>query len=270
MATVHPTTIIEGSVDLADDVAVGPHCVLTGSITVGPGTKLLGNVYLNGPLHMGQDNVVYPFTCLGFAGQDVSWDPQRAGAGVTIGHRNVFREQVTIHRATSERAPTTVGDGNYFMTTSHAGHDCRIGDDCVLVNAATTGGHVQLENKVILGGGAMVHQHCRIGRGAMMGGHTGASLDVPPFFMVTGVNTCGSVNLVGARRSGMSREEIDTVRWVYRTLYREGLSLTSAVEVLRSRRDQPMVEEYIRFLEGCKRGICHGVPRRIREEATEP
>ena len=60
MATVHSTTIIEGDdVSLADDVEVGPGCVIKGPVSIGAGTKILGKAWLQGPLSIGDSNVIY-------------------------------------------------------------------------------------------------------------------------------------------------------------------------------------------------------------------
>ena len=267
MPEIHSTTIIEGEVQLAEDVVIGPHCVLTGPITIGAGTRLIGNVYLQGPLTMGDGNTIYPFTCLGFAPQHAKYDPNEPGQGLVIGDGNTFREHVTIHRAFTREGPTRLGDRNYFMATTHAGHDCVIGDDCTFVNGSALAGHCIAGDRVIIGGGTVVHQFCRLGRGAMLSGAMGLNMDIPPWFMLTGDNICGSVNLVGLRRSGMSREQIDEVRWVYRTLYRAGLSIKQALEVIRERADSPIVGEYVRFIESSDRGICPARGKAIRGTA---
>jgi UDP-N-acetylglucosamine acyltransferase len=264
MPQIHPTAILQGDVRLADDVTIGPHCVLTGPITLGPGCALLGHVYLNGPLTMGASNRVYPFTCLGFAPQDIKLDHDRPGAGLAIGDGNVFREGVIIHRATSDTTPTRVGQGNYWMAHCHAGHDCVIGNHCIFANETLLAGFVRIDDRVITGGITTVHQFCRIGRGAILSGLMGTGRDLPPWFMLTGINVAGSVNLVGLRRSGASQEMIEDVRWVYKTLYRRDLSLQRALAELRQRAGRPMIDEYIAFIEQSKRGICpaHAQPKR--------
>jgi len=266
-AEVHPTAILDGDVQLADDVVIGPSCVLTGPVTLGQGTRLIGHVYLTGPLTMGARNVVYPFTCLGFAPQHAKYDPQTPGQGLVIGDQNTFREHVTIHRAFTDEGPTRIGNRNYFMATTHVGHDAQVGNDSTFVNGAMIGGHAIIEDKVLMGGDTAVHQFCRIGRGAMIGATNAASNNVPPWFMVTGINICGAVNLVGLRRHGFGRDEIDTVRWVYRTLCRSGLSEAHAIERLQQRADSPIVAEYLRFLEQSDRPICKGIGTRARGSA---
>jgi UDP-N-acetylglucosamine acyltransferase len=213
---------------------------------------------------MGPGNVVYPFACLGFAPQHAKFDPATHGPGLQIGHSNTFREHVTVHRAFTNEGPTTIGDRNTFMVNSHVGHDCRVGNDVVLVNAALLGGHVVVSDRVIVGGATAVHQFVRVGRGSMLSGGVATSVDVPPFFMLTGINVCGSLNLIGMRRSGMSHQQIDDVRWVYRTVCRQGLGLRSAIEVLRQRAERPLVAEYIAFLDASTRGVGTGRARIIR------
>ena len=256
MPRVHPTASLDGEVELADDVEIGPHCVLTGPITIGAGCRLIGNVWLQGPLTLGERNLLYPFSCLGFAPQDVKWDPAQPGAGLVIGSGNVFREGVTIHRATSDQTPTRVGNQNYWMAYSHAGHDSLIGNDCIFANGTLLAGFVRVEDRVITGGTTCVHQFCRVGRGAMLSGTMGLTRDLPPWFMLTGTNTAGSINMIGLRRSGASQEAIEDVRWVYKTLYRCGISIAAAIEVIRERAGRPIVDEYLEFFASSKRGIC--------------
>lgn len=257
MPEIHPTAIVESEVELAPDVVIGPHCVIRGSVRIGVGTRLVGNVYLQGPLVLGARNRVYPFTALGFAPQHLAWDPDRSGAGLVIGDDNVFRESVTISRAASDEVPTRVGDRNYWMANTHAGHDCEVGSRCVLANGTLLAGSVRMGDGVIVGGNVAVHQHCQVGRGALLSGTMGLNRDLPPFFMLTGTNIAGSINLIGMRRAGMPHDRIDDVKWVYKTLYRRGLPYKRALEALEERAEErPLVAEYVAFLRASKRGLC--------------
>jgi len=258
LAEIHATAIVEGDVELAPDAVVGPWCRLRGPIAIGSGTRLLASVHLEGPLRLGARNLVFPFATLGLAPQDLGWDPDEPGAGLVIGDDNVFRESATIHRATSRDEPTRIGDGNYWMVNSHAGHDCQIGSRCVFANGTLLAGHVEVGDRVVTGGNVAVHQHCRIGRGALLSGTMGLNKDLPPFLTLTGGNIAGSINLVGMRRSGMPSAEIDDARWVFKVLYRKGLSMKHAQEELQTRADRPIVAEYLAFIAGSKRGIVRG------------
>jgi UDP-N-acetylglucosamine acyltransferase len=227
----------------------------------------VGNVYLMGPLTLGEQNTIYPFATLGFPPQDLKWDPEVPGAGLVVGNGNTFREHVTIHRATSHETPTTVGDNNYWMACSHAGHDCVVGNHCVFANSTLLAGFARIDDRVITGGNAGVHQFCRVGRGAMISGVIATTRDLPPFFMLTGFNIAGSINLVGLRRAGMASESIDMVRWVYKVMYRSGVAVPKAATLLEARRDHPIVREYIEFIRQSKRGIVSGRGKSVRGTA---
>src|SRR5262245_27387310 len=171
MAQVHPTAMLLGEVELAEDVSVGPMCVLDGTlgpVRVGPGTRLLGSAWLYGPITLGARNSIYPFVCLGLAPQSAHFDPERAGQGTCIGHGNTFREGVTVHRAMTDHGPTTIGDNNYMMTNTHAGHDVHLANHVVMATGAVIGGHAIIGERVTIGGNTAIHQYVQIGRGAML------------------------------------------------------------------------------------------------------
>ncbi|MHC4768978.1 MAG: acyl-ACP--UDP-N-acetylglucosamine O-acyltransferase, partial [Planctomycetota bacterium] len=141
---------------------------------------------------------------------------------------------------------------------AHAGHDTHIADHCVLANGVLLAGHVIIDDHVTIGGNTTIHQHCRIGRGAMLSGSVATTFDLAPFFMLTGINVVGSLNVIGMRRQGLPREQVEDIRWVYKTLYRRGLPSSTALEALRERADRPMVAEYIAFIEASRRGVGTG------------
>ncbi len=259
MPTVHPSAVLSGDIDLDEGVEVGPHCVLTGPLRVGSGTRLIGNVYLNGPLVLGQRNLIYPFVTIGFAPQHRGCDPSYPGAGVVIGDDNTFRESATVHRATSDQRPTRIGDGNYWMVNAHAGHDCVVGSQCTFANDTLLAGCVEIGDGVTTGGDVAIHQRCRVGRGAMICGTMGTNKDVPPFLMLTGPNIVGSINRIGMRRAGLTQDEIRDVKWVFKTLYRRGLTPQAAIGELRAQADRAIVAETLQFIERSERGLCPGV-----------
>lgn len=269
MPEIHSTAILDGELDLADDVSIGPYCVLRGRVRLGPGTRLLGHVQLEGPIAIGARNTLFPFCALGFAPQHLDWDPARAGAGLVIGDENQIRESVTISRAASDDTPTRIGDRNYWMANSHAGHDCQVGNACVIANGVLLAGSVTLGDGVVVGGNTAIHQHCRVGRGALLSGTMGLSKDLAPFFTLTGGNIAGSINVVGMRRSGMPSEQIDDVKWVYKTLYRRGFTAAQARDELATRADRPIVAEYIAFLAASKRGLCPARGEAVRGTGSD-
>jgi UDP-N-acetylglucosamine acyltransferase len=127
-----------------------------------------------------------------------------------------------------------------------------------------------VQDRVTMGGSSVVHQFCRIGRGAMLSGAMGLGGDLPPWFMLTGNNVCGGINIIGLRRNGFSRAQIDDVRWVYRTLYRSGLTIKHALERLREREESAVVREYIEFIEAAgQRPICPAKGKAARSAGVD-
>jgi UDP-N-acetylglucosamine acyltransferase len=254
MALIHPSSMVHPRVELAEDVEIGPGCVLDGPVSLGQGTRLIGNIHLVGRVVIGCGNVLYPHVCIGFEPQDRKYDPRQCGGGVMIGDNNVIREGVTIHRASGQR-PTTVGNDNYLMAQVHVGHDVVLGNQCTLANGTLLGGYVTVEDKVNIGGYGAVHQFCRVGRLAMLSGLSGVGKDLPPFCISYVPRRVESLNLVGLRRAG-HREHIPALKNAFRILYMSNHTIPTALQMLEAELGlDPLCRELIIFVQTSKRGI---------------
>jgi len=261
MPTIHPTAVIEGDVQLADDVVVGPYCVISGTVRVGAGTRLIAQCFMTGYAELGTDNTLWPGAVIGGPPQDLNFDHDCERPGLIIGNGNMFREGTTIHRGKTDE-PTRIGNDNYFMTNTHVGHDSVLGNNIQMATGSMLGGHTTIEDRVIIGGGTAMHQFCRAGHGSFLSGAIAATHDIPPWFTLTSVGACGSINIIGMRRSGMSMKEIATRKWVFKTLYRERRSIKGALGVLQERAESdPIVDEYVQFIKTSERGISWGTKR---------
>ncbi|MEX0774221.1 MAG: acyl-ACP--UDP-N-acetylglucosamine O-acyltransferase [Phycisphaeraceae bacterium] len=247
MPHIHPSSVIDDPSLLADDVRIGPGCIIQGRVGIGAGTRLLGHVFLVGPLTLGQRNTLYPNVALGFEPQDRKFDFGKAGTGTVIGDDNVLREGVTIHRATGQRA-TTLGNRNMLMVNSHLGHDCLVDDDCTLANGALLGGHVEVQNNVTMGGNAAVHQFCRIGRLSMLSGVIAIVQDLPPFCVAYNTRSVGSLNIIGLRRAGY-RDHVKPLQKAFEIFFRQNHVRTYAVDLIRKQLgDDPLCLEFADFV----------------------
>jgi UDP-N-acetylglucosamine acyltransferase len=254
MAEVHSSCVIDPRAELADDVAIGPQCVIEGAVRIGAGTRLLHRVTLVGPMTIGRNNRIYPNAVLGTEPQDRKYDPDKAGPGVVIGEGNILREGVTIHRATGS-TPTTLGDRNYLMVNSHLGHDVTVGNDVTMANGTLVAGHVTIQDQAIFGGNAVVHQFCRIGRMSMISGLHGVSQDVPPFCVVYHTKQIGSLNLVGLRRGGY-REHIGRLKQAFDLFFRQGLPTGVALSRIEAELgSDALCAEFAAFCRASKRGV---------------
>jgi UDP-N-acetylglucosamine acyltransferase len=261
--SIHPTAFVGPECELAEDVEIGPACVIQGPVRLGRGVRLIGHVYINGPVTIGEGTVLYPFATVGFPAQDFKFNLGDPTAGVVVGANGIIREHATIHAATSRDIPTTVGDRIFLMVNSHIGHDANIGNNVILVNNSAVGGHAILGDSVTLGGTVMVHQHTRVGRLAFFSGLAGSSMDVPPFCLVPERNRIAGLNLVGMRRSGMPRDHITQVREAFRRALRPNIQRGEMIAILDEMgRDCPHVMEMADFVRQARRSIVPG-PGRI-------
>ena len=232
MATIHPMAVVHPDAKLAPDVEVGPFSTIGAGVVLGAGCKLISHVVIDGDTHIGSGNTFFPFCSIGLASQDKKYANEPTQT--RIKNDNVFRESCTIHRGTvQDRGVTVIGSRCLFMAYAHVAHDCIVGDDVILANAATLAGHVQVGNWAILGGLAGVHQFCRIGEHAMVGGASCVLQDVAPYVLGQGNPfTLSTVNSEGLKRRGFSAEAVTTVRNAFKTVFRNNLTLKEAIAAL--------------------------------------
>ena len=253
---IHSTAIIHTNARLGADCHIGPYCVIGEHVVLGDRCRLHSHVVLEGHTTLGSDNEVYPFASLGMKTQDLKWK-----GGVTrveIGDRNVFREYVSVHSATSDGGTTRVGSDNHFLANTHLAHDVQVGSRVIMSNLATLAGHVIVEDHAIIAGLAAVHQFCRIGRYAMVGGCSKLVQDVAPFMMADG-NPAETrfVNKVGLERAGFGAETIANLIKAYKTVFRSGLTLDNALARLESDLPStPELKELIAFIRASPRGLA--------------
>jgi UDP-N-acetylglucosamine acyltransferase len=240
---------IDPHAEIAEGVEIGPYCVIGPDVRVGRGTRLIAHVCLLGRVELGEDNVISPYVVIGGDPQDLSY--QGEPTSVVIGDRNVFREGVTIHRATvKEDGVTRVGSQNYLMANAHVAHDCCLGDRITIANGTMLGGHVHVESFASLSGGVAVHQFATIGGYSFVGGQSRIIHDVPPFMLVDGnPSKVRCINVVGLRRNGIGPAAIDALHEAHRLLYRARMNLEGATEVLASHEHRlPEVDRLLQFV----------------------
>ncbi|MGI9494229.1 MAG: acyl-ACP--UDP-N-acetylglucosamine O-acyltransferase [Geminicoccaceae bacterium] len=265
MTEVHPTAFVEDGAELDDDVYVGPFSVVGSHSRIGRGTKIESHVVVTGHTTLGEGCRVFPFACLGHRPQDLKYRGEESW--LEIGSNNQIREHVTMHPGTTLGGGVTrVGDGGLFMAGVHIAHDCRVGNGVIMANNATLGGHVELDDFAFLGGLSAVHQFVRIGTQAMIGGLAGVENDVIPYGMVLGNRAhLNGLNIIGMRRRGLSRDEIQDLRNAYRALFcaEEGTFADRLEQVASQFEGHPRVIEMVDFIrESDNRSIC--LPRADR------
>jgi UDP-N-acetylglucosamine acyltransferase len=255
-AAIHATAVIAPDAVLADGVEVGPYSVIGPGVEIGRGTRVGPHVVIEGPTRIGAGNRIFQFASVGADPQDKKYRGETSR--LEIGDRNVIRECVTLHRGTAQdKSVTRIGDDNLFMAYAHVAHDCVIGNQCILANNATLGGHVRLDDWVIMGGLSAIHQFGRVGAHAFIANNAAVTRDVPPFVMAVGQPAdAHSINAEGLKRRGYTPGQIRNIRAAFRVLYRSGLKLAEATAQLEAlAKDQPELLPLVEFLPQASRGI---------------
>lgn len=258
MQKIHPTAIVAPGARLADDVVIGPYCIVGENVRLDPGVSLLSHVVIEGRTTIGAGTRIFPFATIGLEPQDLKYRGEESS--LEIGSNNTIREYVTMNPGTTGGGMVTrVGSNSLFMVGVHIAHDCQVGDGVVMANNATLAGHVVIEDHAILGGLSAVHQFCRIGRHAMVGGLTAVVRDVIPYGQASGDRArLSGINIVGMQRSGFSREDINGLRNAYQFLFSDAGTLVERVDEIAERfAGNAPVADIVAFIRAnSSRAIC--------------
>jgi UDP-N-acetylglucosamine acyltransferase len=249
--TIHATALVAPGAELADDVEIGPYCIVGPKVRLHSGVRLRSHVVVEGDTEIGEDCDVYAFAYLGGLPQH-SGHKESDASRLVIGARALIREHVTMHGGSVVgRGVTTIGDDCAFYVGAHIGHDCLVGNRVTLTNSATLGGHVVLGDHVIMGGLSAIQQRSRVGRYAFIGGLAAVNSDVIPYGMVWGNHArLEGLNLIGLKRNGFSRKAINTLRAAYREIFDDrNRNFRERVDVAAGAfGDSPEVMEIIEFI----------------------
>lgn len=233
-ASIHPTAVIEKGAELGTGVIVGPFCHVGAEVRLADRVELRSHVAVTGATSIGEGSTIYPQAVLGEPPQNVRHKGGRTT--LSIGRNCVIREAVTAHVGTdTSRGATEIGDNCMLMAYSHVAHDCVVGNGVTFANGATLAGHCEVGDGAILGGLSAIHQFVRIGHHAFVGGMTGVPGDVIPYGMVTGNRgRLRGLNVVGLKRAGVSRTDLQTLRAAYLMLFDRARPVAENVEAVRA------------------------------------
>jgi UDP-N-acetylglucosamine acyltransferase len=263
---IHPLAYIHPDAHLADNVKVDPFTVIHGNVKIGEGTWIGSNVTIMEGSRIGKNCRVFPGAVIGAIPQDRKFNGEKTT--VEIGDNCTIREFVTIHRGTSDRWKTVIGNGCWLLAYSHIGHDCIVGNNCTLSNNTQLAGHVILGDWVGMGGVCAVHQFVKIGQHSFISGGSLVGKDVPPYIKA-GRNplSYAGVNSIGLKRRGFSNQQINQILDIYRCIYNKGMNTTQALEYIEE--ELPINDErdeIVTFVRESGRGIIKRYTKGAIEE----
>lgn len=256
---IHPTAVIDSKALIDNNAEIGPYCTVDGPVEISKGTRLISHVVVQGKTTIGENCTISPFASLGGAPQDITYKGEETQ--VVIGQNSTIKEYVTINRGTVHGGGITiVGDRCFIMAYAHVAHDCLLGNNVIMTNGATLGGHVHVSDFATISAFCAIHQFCRIGQYAFVSGLTGIPNDVPPFVIAAGgagnrAKLFG-LNVVGLERHGFTKEDISKLKKAYKLLFRSALPLGTAVKIIQEELHSDHIDALIAFIKSSKRGIC--------------
>jgi UDP-N-acetylglucosamine acyltransferase len=253
--SIHPSAVIAEGAAVPDSCEIGAFSTIGPDVVLGEDCRLVSHVVLDGRTRIGARNVIYPFTSIGIAPQDLKYGGEPTLT--EIGDDNTIRECVTISRGTVKGGGITrVGSKNLLMAYVHIGHDSQVGSGCILANAATLAGHVIIQDFATVGAFSPVHQFCTVGKHAYIGGGTIVTQDVLPFSLTSEKreNKAFGINKIGLQRKGFSPERLQTLQKAFRFLLAAKMNTSQALEQIRALEgeDAKLLAD---FIEKSERGV---------------
>jgi UDP-N-acetylglucosamine acyltransferase len=252
---IHPTAIVSKKAKLGDDIQVGPYTIIGDNVTIGKATKIGANCVIDGNTVIGKSCEIFIGVIIGSRPQDLKYKGEKSF--LEIGDNNIIREYCTLNLGTGEGGRTVVGSGNLLMAYSHIAHDCIVGNECVIANNGTLAGHVTIEDKAVIGGLVAIHQFVRVGTLSIIGGCSKVVQDIPPYSTCDGhpARVYG-LNLVGLRRSGVSRESIQQLNHAFTIFFNYGLTPRHALErIEKELSPHKEVQHLVGFIRNSQRGL---------------
>ena len=248
---IHHAAHVSPKAEIGKGVHVGSGAVIGPDVIIGQNTWIGPNAIIEGKVKIGSNNKIFPGACIGLEPQDLKYKGDFTE--VLIGDDNIFRECVTINRATFEGEKTIIGNKNLLMAYSHLGHNCEIGNQVVIANSVQIAGHVVVEDRAVIGGCLGIHQFVHIGYLAMVGGMTRVDRDVPPYCLAEGhPGRIRGLNTVGIKRKNLdkdNKEEYLQLRRVWNLLFRSEYVISTSLKMARQENLLQSSARLCKFLE---------------------
>jgi len=247
-----PLAYVNPQAKIAANVVIEPFVSIDKNVVIEEGTWIGSNVTILEGARIGKNCKIFPGAVISAIPQDLKF----AGEDtiVKIGNNVTIREFTTINRGTK---------ASYV----HVAHDCVVGNNVIMANAAMLAGHVIVDDWANIGAMVPIHQFCHIGTHAFIAGRTGVGKDVPPYTKAARepLSYVG-VNSIGLRRRGFSTEVINQIQEIYRIIFLKSYNVSQAVEIIEAKMEAtPERDEILSFISNSSRGIMKGYSK-IREK----
>jgi len=205
---VHPTAVVAEDVKLGTDVCIGAHVVVEPEciigdgtvlraqvyvgqgVTIGSGTLIHANVTLREHVHIGSNCIIHSGTVIGSDGFGY-WTRNGRHEKIPQVGTVVIEDDVeigacvTVDRARFDK--TWIKKGTKIDNLVQIGHNCVVGENCIIVSMAGLCGSAHLGNNVVLAGRTSVEGHVKLGDNVIVAALSAVSKDVPDGVCVSGM-----------------------------------------------------------------------------------
>ena len=198
---IHPSAIIAATAKLGKDVSVQAHVVIEDGVSVGDRTVIGAGSYLGPESTIGSESILYPRVTL--RERTILGDRVILHSGVVLGadgfgfeftggqHKKIPQlgnvevgDDVEIGANTAiDRArfgTTRIGKGTKIDNLVQIGHNCVIGEHCIICGLVGMAGSTVIGNYVTIAGQVGLAGHLTIGDRAIIMAQAGVTKDVPP------------------------------------------------------------------------------------------
>jgi UDP-3-O-[3-hydroxymyristoyl] glucosamine N-acyltransferase len=222
---VHPTAIVDPTCEIGKDVAIGPYVVIGPKTKIGDRTRIMAHCVIGGEVQIGENSLLYP-SCLiadyvkignkvvlqqgavlgsdGFAyvtAKPNNMERRMSGNFDLVDESNphlkiaqigtvIIEDEVEIGSCTTiDRATmgaTVIGKGTKIDNQVMIAHNCKIGQEVLVVAQVAIGGSCTVGDRCVLAGQASLSDHIELGKDAIVSGTSGAMRDVEAGGVVTG------------------------------------------------------------------------------------
>lgn len=246
-ANIGANVTIEAFSSIYEDVTIGDGCHIGPNVTIYSGTRI------------GSNCKIYPGAVIGGIPQDLKFGGEYTT--VEIGNNTTIRECVTIHRGTTDKMKTSVGNDCLLMGYVHVAHDCTLGNNVILANYVGLSGHVTIDDYAIIEGKAAAQQFVHIGAHSFIAGASLIRKNVPPFVRAAREPlSYAGINAVGLRRRNFSDNDIKIIEDIYRILFIQNNNISNGLQCLENEiPDHRLKSLVIDFVKSSEKGIIRGL-----------
>ena len=204
---IHPTAVVAPTAKLGKDVSIQPHAVIEDGVMIGDRTVIGAGAYVGHQSRVGADCLVYARVSL--RERTTVGDHVILHCGVVLGgdgfgfetsggkHKKIpqlgeveigddveIGANTTIDRGRFGR--TLVGQGTKIDNLVQIGHNCTIGEHCIICALVGIAGSTIIGNQVTIAGQVGIAGHLNIGDKSIIMAQAGVTKDVAAGAMVLG------------------------------------------------------------------------------------